>query len=140
MPLGRSPRWGGRRQPRGEDERPGDVDEELHDLRARAHVSAVAAQSLAQRADDHVDLVLEPELGHGAASTRAEHAGGVSLVHEHAQTMALRELDDLGQWRHIAIHREHAVGDDHRAATLGALDPPAQVLDVTVLVDEHLRS
>ena len=53
--------------------------------------------------------------------------------------MALGELDELGQRGDVAVHREDAVGDDQRAAALGLTgDPPGEVLDVAVVVDERL--
>ena len=104
-----------------------------------AGVRAVGAERLAQRADDHVDLALEPGLGDRAAAARAQRAGAVRLVDHHARVVAAGELDDLGQRRDVAVHREDAVGDDQRAAAVGLAQAPREVLDVAVVVDEGLR-
>jgi hypothetical protein len=64
----------------------------------------------------------------------------VGLVDRYAHAMAARELDDLGQRRDVAVHREDGVGDDQRAAPLGLAHAPRQVLDVRVAVDEGLRA
>ena len=89
-------------------------------------------------ADDHVDLVLQPGLGEGAAAARSERAGAVGVVDDGAQAVALGELDDLLQGSDVAVHREHAVGDDQGAAALGVADAPLEVLDVGVVIDEHV--
>ena len=85
-----------------------------------------------------VDLAVEPGLGDGAAAAGAERAGAVRLVDDHAGVVAAGELDDLGQRGDVAVHREHAVGDDQRAAPLGLAQAPREVVDVAVLVDEGL--
>ena len=105
---------------------------------SQAHVGAVGAERLAERADDDVDLVLEPGLGDGAAAAGAERAGAVRLVDDHAHVVAPGELDDLRQRRDVAVHREDAVGDDQRAAPLGLAQAPREVVDVAVVVDEGL--
>ena len=78
---------------------------------------AVGAERLAERADDDVDLVLEAGLGDGAAAARARGSRSPcasSTTTPHA--VAAGELDDLGERRDVAVHREDRVGDDQRAA------------------------
>ena len=99
---------------------------------------AVGAERLAERADDHVDLALEPGLGDGAAAARPERAGAVRVVDHHAHVVAPRELDDLLERRDVAVHREHAVGHDQRPAVVRVAQAPGQVVDVAVAVDERL--
>ena len=41
----------------------------------------------------------------------AEHADAVRVVDDHDRVVLLRELDELGQPRQVALHREDAVGD-----------------------------
>ena len=60
-----------RRQPGGEDQRPRGVDEVARHRVVAGDERAVGAERLAERADDHVDLALEPGLGDRAAPARA---------------------------------------------------------------------
>ena len=84
--------------------------------RVAADEGAVGAERLAQRADHHVDLALEPELGDEAAAGGADHPGGVGLVDHDARAVPARELDDAGQRGEVAVHREDGVRDDHGVA------------------------
>ena len=77
----------------GEDERPGDVDQQVDDLRARADVGAVAAERLAQRADDDVDLAGRARRRDRAAPAGADRAGAVRLVDHQPAAVAPGELE-----------------------------------------------
>ena len=52
----------------------------------------------------------------GAAAVRAQHAGGVRVVHHQHRVVPAAELDQVGQRRDRAFHREDAVGDHHPGA------------------------
>ena len=123
-----------------EDEGARGVEQVARHLVIAGDEGAVGAERLAQRPDDHVDLILEPGLGEGAAAAGAERARAVGVVDDRAQAVALGELDDLGQRGDVAVHREHAVGDDQGAPALGLADAPPEVLHVAVVIDEHLRA
>ena len=49
---------------------------------------------------------------HGAAAVASKHAGPVSVVHHHDAVVFFGEVAQLRQRRNIAVHREHAVGDN----------------------------
>jgi hypothetical protein len=117
----------------------GAVDEEAGRHVVAAGEAAVGAERLAERAGDDVDRSLQPGLGDGAAPARAERAERLRLVHQHARVVAVRELDDLRQRRDVAVESEHAVGGDQRAAAVGLVQPPGEVLGVGVAVREHVR-
>ena len=134
---GRHGRW---RQRGGEDQRARGVDQVLRHLLVAAHVGPVGAERLAEGADDHVDLVLQPRLGHRAAPVRPDRAGAVRLVDHHARVVALRQLDDALQRRDVAIHGEDAIGHDQRPAALRLAQAPLEVVRVAVVVDERLRA
>ena len=55
------------------------------------------------------------------AAGLSEHADAVRVVDDDDRAVLARELDDLGQLREVALHREHAVRDDQlaRAARRG---------------------
>ena len=130
-----------RRRRRGRvDERPGGVDEQLDQLGRGAGVGAVAAERLAERADDHVDLAGEPGGGDRPASAGPERAGAVRLVDHQQAVVAAGELDELAQRRDVAVHREDAVGDDQPRVGAGLAQAPLEVLDVAVAVDEGPRA
>ena len=48
--------------------------------------------------------------------------------------------DDLLERGAVAVEREHAVGHDQRRAAVGVAQPPGEVLDVAVVVEEGLRA
>jgi hypothetical protein len=54
--------------------------------------------------------------------------------------MAARKLDKIGDRGDVALHRENRVGDDQRSAVVGLTQPPRQVLEVGVAIDEALRA
>ena len=68
------------------------------------------------------------------APRRAEHADAVRLVDHQPRAVALAELDDLGQRRDVALHREDAVDDDEDAAAVagGALEHPLELVHAVV--------
>ena len=138
------PGHGGRRRGRGEDQRTGGVDQVARQLAIAAHVGAVGAEGLAERADDHVDLSLQAGGRNGPAAARPEDPDRVCLVDHHTRADRARDFHDLDQRCHVAVHREHRVGDDQRpsraaAARFVAAHAPFQVLDVEVPVHDHLR-
>ena len=74
------------------------------------------AKGLGQRADLDVHPAVQPEVIDDAAPAAPQHALAVRVVHHQQQVVALGHLDDAGQRRDVAVHREYAVGDDHAAA------------------------
>ncbi len=61
--------------------------------------------------------------------------------HEHI-TVFIRNLAQLIQWCHIAIHAENTVGDDHIAGISSLLigfDLRSQILGVSMRVADDLR-
>ena len=113
-----------RRRRRGEDERARRVDQVLGHRRAAGRVRAVGAQRLAQRADDDVDLALQPRLGHGAAAAGPDAAGRVRLVDDDARVVAPRELDDAPPAARRRRPSRTPVGDDQRPAPVGLRAAP----------------
>jgi hypothetical protein len=53
---------------------------------------------------------------HCAAPVTAQHARGVGIVDHHDGAVALSDLDQRGQRSDVAVHREHAVGDQQFVA------------------------
>lgn len=43
----------------------------------------------------------------------AEKPRRMAFVDKHQRIVAIGQVTDLGQRRHVAVHREHAIGDDH---------------------------
>ena len=56
-----------------------------------------------------------------AAAVRADEPDRVRVVDHDHRVVAIGELNDLWQWRHVAVHREDPVGDHHPKARVGAL-------------------
>ena len=78
-----------------------------------ADVRAVAAQRLAQRADDDVDLAAEPGRGNRRRARPARARRCRAPRRPRAwQPYRRARLDQLDQRRDVAVHREDAVGDD----------------------------
>ena len=110
-------RAGDRRRQRVREElRPRALREDVADLLARRHEAAGrAAERLAQRGGDHVDLAEQAEVLGDAAAGLAHHAGAVRVVDDTTAVVLARQLDDLGQLRQVPLHGEDAVGDDELA-------------------------
>ena len=87
-----------------------------------------------------VDLAEEAEVLDRSASRLAEDADAVRVVDDDDRVVLARELDDLGQLREVALHREDAVRDDQlaRVARSGR-EPVAQRAHVRVRVDDLRR-
>ena len=47
-----------------------------------------------------------------SAAVPTEHARGVGVIDHDGRAECLGRLDDPGEWRDVAVHREDAVGDD----------------------------
>ena len=135
---GHGGRGGDRRQRRGVQQRPGGVHEEPRGHVVAGHEAAVGAEGLGERAGDDVDLALEAGLGDGAAAVGAEGAERVGLVDQHADVVAVAQVDDLAQRRDVAVHAEHAVGGDQGRAAVALAQGPGQVVGVGVAVGHHL--
>ena len=104
----------GRRQRVGEELRPGALRQVVADRRRAGHEAAGrAAERLAERRGDDVDLADQAEMLGRAAAARAQHAGGVRVVHHQHGVVPAAELDQVGQRGDRALHREDAVGDHH---------------------------
>ena len=93
----------------GEDERPGGVDEQIDHSVVRRDEAAEGAERLGERADaHHVDV--------GRVHGRAQD--GVGLVEHEQRATAPAHLDQRGDRRLVAVHREHRVGDDQGGAVV----------------------
>ncbi len=111
-------------------------------------VAAEDADRLRQRADLDGHAAMQPEVVDGAPPVAAEHARGVGVVDHHGRAERLGRLDDPGQRRDVAVHREDAVGHDEDEAVLAVAAPGpsaapredlAQRGHVTVRVDLSRR-
>jgi hypothetical protein len=81
-------------------------------------LSAAATEAgggAAEKISEQVDLVFDAEVLWRAAAVLAEDAQAVGVVHHEPGTVAVLELDDLGQRRNVALHREHTVDHDDLA-------------------------
>ena len=111
-----------RRQRVAEQVRPRALPEQLHDRPARRREPAGrAAERLAERAGDDVDLAQHAAVLDRAAAGGADEAGGVRVVHHHQRVVRARQLDDAVQRGDVAVHGEHAVGGDQPQPRAGGL-------------------
>jgi hypothetical protein len=65
----------------------------------------------------------------------------VRFIDQQERVVLLLQLDDVGQWRFIAIHAEHGIDRDEnalRAAILGLTETPLQVFHIVVTEAPHL--
>ena len=109
-------------------------------LRGRDVAARRSAERLAERAGDDVDLAEQPEVLDGPAPRLPENAHAVRVVDDHDRVVLARELDDLGELREVAFHREDAVGDDQlaRVAWRGLESVPERT-HVGVRIDDLRR-
>ncbi len=104
----------------GEQERASALPQPLDDDRVPRHHAADHAEGLGHRADLHIHFAVQAEVIHDAASAVAKHAFAVRVIHHQQDVVFLRDLVDGGQGRDVAVHAEHAVRDDQRAADTGS--------------------
>ena len=104
-----------RRMRRREQERPRAVVQEV-DERARAgDIAAERADRLRQRSDLDVDPAVHAEMVDRAAAVAAEHAARMRVVDHHDASEFLGERAQIGQRPEVAVHAEHAVGNEQFA-------------------------
>ena len=104
-----------RRMRRRKEERPGAVIEKLDERCRSGDVSAQRAEGLRERADLYVHAAMHAEVIDRAASVAAEHAARVRVVHHHDAAELVGQIAELRKRAEIAIHAEHAIGDEQRA-------------------------
>ena len=88
--------------------------------------------------DGHVDPAFQAEFGDQAAPAGADRSGGVGLVDDHPGAVALGELDDFGQRRKVAVHREDRVGDDGLLPASGTPQCVGKGIHVGMGIDDRL--
>ena len=79
-----------------------------------------------------------PSAATSPAAAGADDAGGVGFVDDHSRAVGSREVDDVAQGCEVAVHGEHRVGDDHRAASVGSLQSGSQRVQIAMLIDDGL--
>ena len=78
---------------------------------------------------------------HHAAPAAPDDAFAVCVVNHEQQIVFLRDGDQVGQGRDVAVHAEHAVADDHAAPVVARLaDDAAQVGGIVVFVAHDARA
>ena len=124
----------------GEDEAGGEAPHRVAERGRAGDVAADAAEALGQRALDHVDPVHHAlALGHAAAARPVE-ADRVDLVEIGHRAVALGEVADRADRRHVAVHRVDALERDQHVAPGGRDQQLFQVRDVVVAEDPLLAA
>ena len=127
----------GRRMRRGEEKRARAVIEKIDQRSCTGDVAPEDADGFRQRADLNIHAAVHAEVIDGAASVCAEHAARMRVVHHHDASELFGERAQCGQRTEVAVHAEHAVGDEQRPlAGRQRLQDLARGVDV--LVREHL--
>jgi hypothetical protein len=83
--------------------------------------AADRGERLGEAADDEVGLVLDAEVVRRAAAAGTDDADAVGVVDHDARLVALRDLDQLRQWREVAAHAVDAVDSDETGLLLNGL-------------------
>src|SRR5688572_5162164 len=97
------------------EEWPGAVGEAVDQGAAAADVAAERADGLRQRAHLDVHAAVHVEVIYGAAAVPAERAARMRIVHHHDAAELLGERAQSRQRAEIAVHAEHAIGDEELA-------------------------
>ena len=97
-----------------------------------ANVTASGAESLAERAHLNLDSIGHVAFLSEPATAWPEDAGGVGFVHHEPRAVFFLERHDFAERGNVAIHGEHAFGDDERATAgfvgrAGLLGGPARM-------------
>jgi hypothetical protein len=81
-----------------------------------------------------VDSVLESEIVREPFAVRAEDAGPVRVVDHERCPVAVFELDDRGERRDVAVHREDAVGHDELPSRARGGERSFEILGIGVAI------
>ncbi len=96
------------------------LDQELDDVLVTGDEGAEAAERLAEGADQHRHIARgEPEMLAATAAGGPHHADAVRVVDHEPGVVRAGRCGERRQRREVAVHAEHAVRDDERAAALG---------------------
>ncbi len=114
------------RRGRREQQGPRRVDQVSRHRAIARDEPAIGAERVPERSHDHVHLVVQADVGERAPSAGTQRTDAVGLVDDQPEPVSLRQFDDLGQRRHVAVDREHAVGDDQRSAAVRLLRSPTR--------------
>jgi hypothetical protein len=113
----------GRRVRGREEERSRALGEELAEGHRAGHVPAERPDRLRQRSDLDGDPAVQVEMVDAPSPVAPEDARRVGVVDHDGRTELLGRLDDAGERRDVAVHREHAVGHDEDQPVLAAARP-----------------
>ena len=102
----------GRRVGGREEERPRAVLEHRPQGLRSGDVATEHADRLRERADLDVHPAVEVEMVDAAPAVPPEHPGRVGVIDVDDRVVLLGQLDDLRQLGDVAVHAEHAIGDD----------------------------
>src|SRR5271166_3729562 len=83
----------------------------IDQIASAAHISPEGADRLRQSTNLDVDTPVHPEVIDRATPVAAEYAGSVRVIHHHDRATFFGRLAQAGKRADVAIHREHAVGD-----------------------------
>lgn len=126
----------------GEEEGPRLLADVVHDGFLARDDAADHAERLAERADLQVEHAVQAEMVHDAAAAAAQHALAVRIIHHRQHAVLLRDLAEPVERRDVAVHAEHAIGDEQAAAVVGQVlaNLGLGIGHVAVLVDDDLRA
>ncbi len=114
----------GRRMRGGEQERTGSLGQDLAKGDRTGDVAPERADGLAERADLDRHAAVQPEMVDRSAAVPAEHARGVGVVDHHGRAERFGGLDDPGERRDVAVHREDPIGHHEDQVVFTAARPP----------------
>ena len=110
-----------------EDERPGPVDDQVHQRARTRDKASRGTEHLRQRADAQ---------NRPARPRRLGAESGVRLVDDQQRVTGRAEPGQFGERRDVAVHGEHGVGDHDRAVRVP--QKPGHLPEVAVPVDPDL--
>ena len=117
------------------------VSQDVDNLLRRSSVpTGAAAESLAKRGTNHINLTFEAEELWRTTTLAAKDTSCVALINEGEGSISLGELVDLIEGSDITIHGKNSISDDHSQATvLRILKHLLENLHIHVLVAESAR-
>ena len=125
----------GRWQGGGVDIGSGKLDQCLNQRIAAGHKGTISTKCLAQRANQHRQLLLIEvvEFGHATAIV-AQAAKAVGIVDHQAGVMLTGQLSQGRHRGDIAIHAEHTVGHNHLTSSVVFIQTTTEIIHIVVLI------
>ena len=128
-----------RQRRRRENERARTIHHHVAQRARSGHPGAARAERLPSRVNRGDNAIAQSKLFDAPGSARAVHPGRMRFVDDHDGAGAIGDVADLAKRRQVAVHAEHALGDDDRAALARLSKRRLERIQILMRIDDRRR-